>query len=145
MAQRGIDPVVLSSVWETEPVECRDPLWFLNLVARVRTGLAAHQVLDALMEIEREAGRVRREANEPRPLDLDLLMLGDLRSTGPRLVLPHPRMWNRRFVLAPLAEVAPDLRHPDTGRTVAETARALGPAPEVRRVGILAVPDERSL
>ena len=78
-------------------------------------------VLERLLEIERVAGRVRGRRNEPRVLDLDLLLLGDLQVHDSRLVVPHPRMWTRRFVLAPLEELAPDLRNPATLMTVRET------------------------
>lgn len=136
LSRRGIEPLQLSSVWETEPVECTEPLWFLNMVARIRTGRGPVEVLDILLECEREAGRVRAVRNEPRILDLDLLLLGDLRVRTDRLVLPHPRMWERPFVLAPLAELDPGLRNPASGRTVAEELeRASGG--KVRRTGTL--------
>lgn len=133
----GLAPDALSSLWETEPVDCAEPLWFLNLVARARTGLPPLRVLSLLLEIERELGRVRTTRNAPRALDLDLLLLGDVRCEEPRLTLPHPRMWRRRFVLEPLAEIASDLRDPATGLTVIETCRALRSESEVRKVGVL--------
>ena len=73
MERRGVVPLALSSIWETEPVDCPDPFWFLNMVARVETGLGPHQVLDVLLSVEREVGRVRTEPNGSRVLDLDLL------------------------------------------------------------------------
>jgi len=86
------------------------------------------------LEIERRVGRVRSAArNEPRELDLDLLILGDTRIDDARLTLPHPRMWERRFVLCPLAEIAPELRDPVTGRTVGEILDWLDDGFEVRR------------
>ena len=94
--------------------------------------------LGELMEIERSAGRVRTARNGPRTLDLDLLTLGELELSTDRLQLPHPRMWQRRFVLAPLAEVAPELRNPATGRTAAEEATRLNGAAAAFRIGRLA-------
>jgi len=138
IARRGLVPLDLSSVWETEPVDSPEPLWFLNMVARAETDLPPLEVLDRLLDAEREAGRVRSARNAPRLLDLDLLLLGDLRLDHARLVLPHPRMWERRFVLAPLAEIAPGLLDPRTGRTVREACEALPPRPWVRRLGPLA-------
>jgi 2-amino-4-hydroxy-6-hydroxymethyldihydropteridine diphosphokinase len=136
MGRSGINPVECSSMWETEPVGSDEPLVFLNMVARVSTDLSPLAVLERLLEVERVAGRVRGRRNEPRVLDLDLLMLGDSRVRSSRLVLPHPRMWSRRFVLAPLEELAPDLRNPATMMTVSETLQTLDERPWAR----LAVP-----
>ncbi len=133
----GLEPLLLSSVWETEPIGCREPLWFLNMVVKLDAPHAPHGVLDALQAIERAAGRVEGAPNAPRTLDLDLLLLGDLEIHDGRLELPHPRMWQRAFVLEPLAEVAPELRNPASGRTVVEERRLAG-AGAVRRIGPLA-------
>ena len=108
MARGGVAPTAVSSVWETEPVGGAGPLWFLNMVARVTTVLTPEAVLAVLLAVERERGRERSQANAPRTLDLDLLTLGDLRRDAPDLRLPHPRLGSRRFVLAPLAELAPE-------------------------------------
>jgi 2-amino-4-hydroxy-6-hydroxymethyldihydropteridine diphosphokinase len=136
MAARGIVPARCSSLWETEPVGSTEPRWFLNMVARVRTSLSPHGALGALLEVERRVGRTRSAAgrNAPRILDLDLLTLGDARIDDDRLTLPHPRMWERRFVLCPLAEIAPGLREPASGRTVREILEGLHDDHEVRRI-----------
>jgi 2-amino-4-hydroxy-6-hydroxymethyldihydropteridine diphosphokinase len=143
IARRGIVPAALSSVWETEPVGTGEPQWFLNMVARVRTSMSPEDVLRVLLTVEAEAGRVRSERNAPRVLDLDLLLLGAHRREGQRLTVPHPRMWERRFVLAPLEELAPDLRNPATGRTVSEELAALADPHTVRRAGTLALSRRR--
>jgi 2-amino-4-hydroxy-6-hydroxymethyldihydropteridine diphosphokinase len=141
MAAEGLAVEAWSSVWETEPVDSPVPLWFLNMVARIRTARGPFEVLDLLQEIERRVGGVRTaRRNAPRVLDLDLLLLGEHRIDEPRLQLPHPRMWERRFVLEPLAELAPELCDPRTGRSVLETRDALGDRFEVHRLGVLAAP-----
>lgn len=145
LADLGFAPAACSSVWETEGVDTPEPTWFLNLVFRVRTALGPIEVLDRLLDVERRAGRARGARNAPRTLDLDLLLHGEQVLEHPRLSLPHPRMWGRRFVLLPLAEIAPQLRDPSSGRTVAEIVRALPDAPAVRRLGPLAPAETRFL
>ncbi|MDX1387863.1 MAG: 2-amino-4-hydroxy-6-hydroxymethyldihydropteridine diphosphokinase [Acidobacteriota bacterium] len=132
MTREGIRPTAVSSVWETEPVDSGSPDAFLNMVVRVQTDREPIEILERLLEIERREDRVRGRRNAPRTLDLDLLLLGDVELDDPRLVLPHPRMWERAFVLAPLAELAPVLRNPNTGLTVRETLQKIGERPWVR-------------
>lgn len=96
-----------SSLWRTAPVGTTGPD-FVNAVAALRTSLSAPELLAALQQLEQEAGRERPWPNAPRTLDLDLLLYGDGRIDSPRLVVPHPRMHERAFVLVPLAEIAPD-------------------------------------
>jgi 2-amino-4-hydroxy-6-hydroxymethyldihydropteridine diphosphokinase len=110
----------VSSVWESEPVGLAEQPDFWNLVVRGRTALTPDALLAALLGIEAGLGRVRGARNAPRTLDLDLLVHGDTVVRRPGLEVPHPRMLERAFVLMPLAELDPGLRHPVTERTVAE-------------------------
>lgn len=138
LAERDLPVLAESSVWETEAVDSPEPLAFLNMVVRAETTLGPLALLDRMRAVERARGRVDSARNAPRVLDLDLLLLGDLRCDGPRLTLPHPRMWERRFVLAPLAEIAPALRDARTGCTVTEAIRRLDGGSWARRLGALA-------
>jgi len=116
-----------SALVETEPVggpPGQPP--FLNGAAEVETDLTPHALLEVLKDIERALGRRPRERWGPREVDLDLLLFGDRVVKTERLTVPHPRLSERRFVLGPLAEIAPDARDPVTGRTASEMLAALG-------------------
>ncbi|MBP7676937.1 MAG: 2-amino-4-hydroxy-6-hydroxymethyldihydropteridine diphosphokinase [Thermoanaerobaculia bacterium] len=130
----GVDGLVLSPLYRTAPIGGPPQPDFLNAVAVGRTSLAPLELLALLQRLEAEAGRRRTLLREgPRPLDLDLLLYGDLVLALPGLVLPHPRMASRRFVLAPLADLRPDLVVPGTGRTVSALLAA-APAARVERL-----------
>jgi 2-amino-4-hydroxy-6-hydroxymethyldihydropteridine diphosphokinase len=117
---------ILSPVIDTEPVGVGPQPRFLNAAAVGVTDLPARALLDALLDIERARGRVRPHPGAARTLDLDLILYGDDRIDEPGLLVPHPRFRERRFVLEPLAVIAPDLRDPVTGLTVGELFLALG-------------------
>jgi 2-amino-4-hydroxy-6-hydroxymethyldihydropteridine diphosphokinase len=121
-----------SPTYETEPVEYTAQRWFLNLVAEAATELLPMQLLLRIGRVERALGRVRTVPKGPRTIDIDILFYGRTTVRSARLEIPHPRMADRRFVLVPLADLAPNLRHPVMRKTVREM---LGAAPKqaVRR------------
>jgi 2-amino-4-hydroxy-6-hydroxymethyldihydropteridine diphosphokinase len=116
----GVEVIRTSSVYETEPMELREQNWFLNLAVECRTELFPLQLLRRLKKIELALGRKRIVPNGPRTIDIDIIFYGRVVMSMPALVIPHPRFRDRRFVLAPLAELAPDLRDPITRRTMAD-------------------------
>ena len=134
----GVEVTGVSSVYETEPVgEILDQPDFLNAAVRIRTALEPEQLLDACKAVEAERGRqFDLPRHSPRPLDVDLLLLGDLELTTDRLTLPHPEITTRRFVLAPLLELDPALELPD-GTQLADALTALGSGQRVNQAGAL--------
>lgn len=120
LSSRGVRVVRQSSIYETEPVDLRQQGWFLNCVVEAETNLMPRQLLNSLLELERELGRRRRVPRGPRLIDLDILFYGSSVIALPELEIPHPRLKNRRFVLVPLKEIAPSLRHPILNKTVTE-------------------------
>lgn len=117
----------VSSVYETEPVGFTAQRSFLNMVAEIETELFPMQLLSRIGKVEQALGRVRTIANGPRTIDVDILLYGRAAIRSGRLEVPHPRMAERRFVLAPLAELAPDLHHPVTHKTVRAMLEAAPP------------------
>jgi 2-amino-4-hydroxy-6-hydroxymethyldihydropteridine diphosphokinase len=117
---RGVRIAARSSLYLTEPVGGPPQDWFLNAVVAGDTALAPEAVLAVCLEAEAARRRVRGVRNGPRTLDVDVLFYGGLVRRAPDPVLPHPRLHERRFVLVPLAELAPGLVHPGLGVTVAE-------------------------
>lgn len=120
LTQQGVEVVRVSSFLSTEPYGVTDQPQFLNAVACVRTSLAPLALLDVLLATELAMGRVRLRHWGERNIDLDLLLYEDVVLDTPRLRLPHPDMQNRDFVLLPLAEIAPELRHPTLQKTIWE-------------------------
>ena len=116
----GIHILRRSSIYETEPQDLPHQPWFLNIVVEVETELFPRLLLARAQAIELGMGRRREVSKGPRPIDIDILLFGSFIIGTRELQVPHPRMSERRFVLEPLAELAPDLLHPVTGKTVRE-------------------------
>ena len=138
LREHGVEVQAASSAYETEPVgEILDQPDFLNAAIRIKTSLEPEPLLDLCKAIEVEHGRAfGGPRHGPRPIDIDLLLLGELELSTERLTLPHPEVTSRRFVLAPLLELDPDLRLPD-GTSLAEALEGLEPGQRVERVGTL--------
>jgi 2-amino-4-hydroxy-6-hydroxymethyldihydropteridine diphosphokinase len=139
LPEHGIEIDAVSSMYETEPVgEVLDQPNFLNAVVRVPSTLEPEELLDVCKAIEVEEGRRLEDARRhgPRPLDIDLLLVGNLELETARLRIPHLEVTSRRFVLTPLLELDPDLVLPD-GTVLAESIEALGVGQDVRLVGPL--------
>jgi 2-amino-4-hydroxy-6-hydroxymethyldihydropteridine diphosphokinase len=138
LGERGVGVEAVSSAYETEPVgEVLDQADFLNAAIRIRTELEPEELLDLCKQIEAERGRaLDAPRHSPRPLDVDLLLLGDLELKTDRLTLPHPEATTRRFVLAPLLELDPSLKLPD-GTRLSGALEALGPGQRVIQAGAL--------
>lgn len=125
---KQIQAVSLSSPYRSEPVGMESKHWFCNAVLEIETSFTAKELLAVLQKIEQDFGRIRRADDigyQDRTLDLDILLFGDTISVDPLLMLPHPEMAGRRFVLEPLAEIAPELIHPVLGVTVVTMKDAL--------------------
>ena len=131
-AAAGVNFLRQSRVYETEPMGITDQPQFLNMVVEVEIGddVAPRDLLAVAKQIEVDVGRTKRERWGPREIDLDVLLVGDERVKEEDFEVPHPRMWERAFVMAPLAELAPEAKGP-TGETVAEIAARLGREQEV--------------
>jgi 2-amino-4-hydroxy-6-hydroxymethyldihydropteridine diphosphokinase len=137
LPEHGVEVEAVSSAYETEPVgEVLDQPDFLNAAIRIRTELEPEPLLEVCKAIEVERGRmVAASRHSPRPLDIDLLLLGDLERATERLTLPHPEVTSRRFVLAPLLELDSDLALPD-GTRLSDALAALGSGQRVSRAPI---------
>jgi 2-amino-4-hydroxy-6-hydroxymethyldihydropteridine diphosphokinase len=138
LAARDIRTLKRSRWFESAPVPISDQPWYVNGVISVRTPLSAEATLSSLHEIEAEFGRVRQIRNEARVLDLDLIAYGDLVIDQPGgMIVPHPRLAERAFVLLPLADILPDWRHPASGLGLSEMIEALPQDQMIRPVGAI--------
>jgi len=126
------DVVAVSSFYETEPVEFTAQPWFLNCAVKLNTDHTPQELLSGILDIEQQLGRRRGQLKGPRTIDLDILLFGDSIVDDPGLRIPHPTMHERRFVLEPLAEIAPEVLHPIFQRTIRELRDALPPGQSVR-------------
>lgn len=117
--------IAVSAFFETEPVEFTAQPWFLNCAVAVRTHLMPKLFLAKVLAIEQQMGRQRTQPKGPRPIDIDVLLFGNAVISTPQLKVPHPAMHQRRFVLEPLSEIAPDVRHPVFKRSMRELLREL--------------------
>ncbi|MEE8599195.1 MAG: 2-amino-4-hydroxy-6-hydroxymethyldihydropteridine diphosphokinase [Dehalococcoidales bacterium] len=115
----------VSSVYDTEPIGNVNQPRFLNLVCQVYTRLAPSELLTLAKGIERKLGRVFGRPNTPRPIDIDILFYGDQVIETPELIIPHPKLTDRAFVLIPLNEIAPDLVHPVNGKTIKQLLKGI--------------------
>lgn len=126
----------VSSFYETEPVDFTHQPWFLNCAVALETEKMPRQFLSSIMKIERALGRDRQttQPKGPRTIDIDILLFGNAVIDFPTLTIPHPAMHQRRFVLEPMTEIAPDLHHPIFKKTIRELRDALPPGPAVRKL-----------
>ena len=132
MNSAGIGVLRQSSFYVTEPVDAPGQAWFLNAVVEAETSLLPLQLLHALLRIERELGRRRITPHAPRTIDLDILFYGSSVIHSKELQVPHPRLSERRFVLVPLAQIAPEFRHPVLHKSVTQLLAETPDRSEVR-------------
>jgi 2-amino-4-hydroxy-6-hydroxymethyldihydropteridine diphosphokinase len=126
--------VGVSSFYETEPIELTAQPWFLNCAVKFETEKMPRQLMSAILNLEQSMGRQRKKKKGPRTIDIDVLLFGSSIIEIPSLTVPHPRLHERRFVLEPLAEIAPDARHPVFKRTVRELRDALPAGQTVKKI-----------
>ena len=124
----------VSSFYETEPVEFTEQPWFLNCAVALETAQTPQPLMTSILNLEEAMGRRRVQKKGPRTIDIDILLFGDTILNSPEITVPHPAMHERRFVLEPLAEIAPNVRHPLLNKTILELRDALPPGQTVRKL-----------
>jgi 2-amino-4-hydroxy-6-hydroxymethyldihydropteridine diphosphokinase len=124
----------ISSFYETEPVEFTEQPWFLNCTVALETALMPQELMTAILGIEKAMGRQRVQKKGPRMIDIDILLFESAVLDSAEVTIPHPAMHERRFVLEPLAEIAPEARHPVLNKTIHELRDALPSGAEVRKL-----------
>lgn len=134
LAPAGVRVIQVSSIFETEPVDYLDQPWFLNCVVQAESALDPHALLRKLRAIESQLDSKKEFLKGPRKIDLDILLYDSEAIDTPDLQIPHPGMLRRRFVLAPLAEIAPSLKHPAWNATVAQFLAQSSDKSQVRRM-----------
>jgi 2-amino-4-hydroxy-6-hydroxymethyldihydropteridine diphosphokinase len=122
-----------SSFYETEPVEFTQQPWFVNCAVGLETSATPEELMTCILALEEQMGRRREQKKGPRTIDIDILLFGDEVVTSSALVVPHPAMHQRRFVLEPLAEIAPEARHTILKKTIRELLDQLPPGQEVKK------------
>lgn len=126
--------LAVSSFYKTEPVEFTAQPWFLNCTLKLDTEKSPKELLTSLLAIEQDMGRQRKQDKGPRVIDIDILLFGACMVDTAELTIPHPSMHERRFVLEPLAEIAPEVCHPALNRTIQELRDALPKGQAVRKI-----------
>jgi 2-amino-4-hydroxy-6-hydroxymethyldihydropteridine diphosphokinase len=134
--------IAVSSFYETEPVEFTQQPWFLNCAVAIETTYTPRQLMVSVLRIEEEMGRRRVQNKGPRSIDIDVLLFADVIMESSELTIPHPAMHHRRFVLEPLAEIAPQALHPVFKKTIRELLNALPAGQTVRRIPQPSTPDD---
>jgi 2-amino-4-hydroxy-6-hydroxymethyldihydropteridine diphosphokinase len=132
--QPDVELVQLSPLYETEPVGYRDQEWFVNAVGLFRTSLSPQALLEKCLAVEASLKRVRTIKNGPRTIDIDIVFYGEAIIDEPGLHIPHPRMHERRFVLQPLTDIAPNAVHPILHKTITELCAALPQQEKIQRL-----------
>jgi 2-amino-4-hydroxy-6-hydroxymethyldihydropteridine diphosphokinase len=126
--------LAVSALYETQPVDIPDQPWFLNCVAAIETEKTPRELLQLALHIEATMGRLRMREKGARKIDIDVVLFGDIVLDERGLKIPHPAMHQRRFVLEPLVEIAPEVRHPELGKTARELLAELADGQIVRRL-----------
>ena len=134
LESRGVELRTRSSLYQTEPVDAPEQAWFVNAVVEIRFGGRPDELLQICLTVEAARGRERNRRNQPRILDLDVLLLGDTILATDELTIPHPRLHERRFVLEPMVEIAPDAIHPGLRKTMCDLLQECSDESQVVRL-----------